>query len=122
MVKISEEGIGKLITKEQMKRDKVLPHNQCCTVFLKPEMTFLDPKLFSMVTDNELRDSTYTAYFNKEMDDQCKKIVKLVKLTAQVIHKPCYINDMVNLYVNFNLQVMYMYFSIDLKKCRLYIR
>ena len=76
MVKISEEGIGKLITKEQMERDKVLPHNQCCTVFLKPEMTFLDPKLFSMVTDNKLRDSTYTAYFNKEMDDKCKKIVQ----------------------------------------------
>ena len=76
MVKISEEGIGKLITKEQMKKDKVLPHNQCCTVFLKPEMTFLDPKLFSMVRDNELRDSTYTAFFKKEMDDQCKKIVQ----------------------------------------------
>ena len=76
MVKISEEGIGKLITKEKIKKDKVLPHNQCSTVILKPEITFLDTKLFSMVTDNDLRDSTYTAFFNKGMDDQSKKIVQ----------------------------------------------
>ena len=59
-----------------MKKDKVLPHNQCSTVFIKPEITFLDMKFFSMVTDNNLRDSTYTAFFNKEMDDQSKKIVQ----------------------------------------------
>ena len=76
MVKISEEEIGKLITKEQMKKDKILPHNQCCTVFLKPEMTLLDPKFFSMVTDNNLRESTYTAFFSKEMDNQSKKILE----------------------------------------------
>ena len=33
-------------------------------------------KLFSMVKDTDLRDTTYTAFFNKEMDDQSKKIVQ----------------------------------------------
>ena len=65
LVKISEERIGKLITKEQMKKDKVLPHNQRSTVFLKPEITFLDIKLFSIVRDNDLRDSTYTVFSTK---------------------------------------------------------
>ena len=59
-----------------MKKDKVLPHNQSSKVFLKPEITFLDMKFFSMVTENDLRDSTYTAFFNKEMDGQSKKIVQ----------------------------------------------
>ena len=45
-------------------------------MFLKPEITFLDTKFFPMVRDTELRDTTYTDFFNKEMDDQNKKIVE----------------------------------------------
>ena len=76
MLKISEEGIGRLIIKEEMKKDKVLPHNQCCMVFLKPEISHLDRKFFAMVTDSNLNDSTYTSFFNKEMDNQNKRIVE----------------------------------------------
>ena len=77
MLKISEEGIGRLITKEEMKKDKVLPHNQCCMVFLKPEISHLDRKFFGMVTDTNLNDTTYTSFFNKEMDNQNKRIIEV---------------------------------------------
>ena len=76
MLKISEEGIGRLITKEEIKKDKVLPHNQCCMVFLKPEISHLDRKFFGMVKDTNLNDTTYTSFFNKEMDNQNKRIVE----------------------------------------------
>ena len=77
MVKISEEGIGRLITKEKMKKDKVLLHNQCCMVFLKPEISHLDRKFFAVVTDSDLNDTTHTSFFNKDMDNQNKRRISM---------------------------------------------
>ena len=85
MVKISEEGMGRLITKEEMKNDKCLPYNQCCMVFLKPEISHLDRHFFDMVTDSNLNDTTYTSFFNKEMDNQNKRIVEAYHLHKEDI-------------------------------------
>ena len=42
---------------------------------MKPEMTFLDRNFYDMVMDYDLKDTTYVANFNKDMDDNTKKIV-----------------------------------------------
>ena len=70
--KLVDIGYGKLVRKEEMKRDKILPSNQCSNVYMKPEMTFLDPNFFAMVMDSELKDMTYAANFHKDMDDNSK--------------------------------------------------
>ena len=73
--KLVDMGYGKLVTKDELKKDKILPSNQCCNVYMKPEMTFMDPNFFLMVMDSELKDTTYVANFNKDMDDNTKRIV-----------------------------------------------
>ena len=41
---------------------------------MKPEMTFMDQNFFPMVLDSELKDTTYAANFNKDIDDNTKRI------------------------------------------------
>ena len=73
--KLVDMGYGKMVMKDEMKRDKTLASNQCCNVYMKPEMTFIDQNVFAMVMDSELKDMTYAANFNKDIDDNTKKIV-----------------------------------------------
>ena len=73
--KLVDMGYGKLITKDEMKKDKILPSNQCSNVYMKPEMMFMDTNFFIMVMDSVLKDTTYTANFNRDIDDNVKKIV-----------------------------------------------
>ena len=42
---------------------------------MKPQMTFLDRNFYDMVMDSDLKDTTYVANSNKDMDDNTKKIV-----------------------------------------------
>ena len=42
---------------------------------MKPQMTFLDKNFYAMVMGCDLKDTTYVANFNKDMDDNTKKIV-----------------------------------------------
>ena len=53
--KLVDMGYGKLVSKDKMKKDKILPSNQCSNVYMKPEMTFMDANFFSMVMDSELK-------------------------------------------------------------------
>ena len=68
-------GYGKVVSKDEMKRDKILPSNQCCNVYMMPQMTFLDRNFYAMVMDCNLKDTTYGANFSMDMDDNIKKIV-----------------------------------------------
>ena len=47
--------------------------NHCCNVCMKPEMSFIDRNVFSMVMELDLKDTTYVVNFNKNMDDITKK-------------------------------------------------
>ena len=72
---LEDMGYGKLVSKDEMTKDKILPSNQCSNAYMKPEMTFMDANFFSMVMDSELKDTTYAANFNRDMDDNTRKIV-----------------------------------------------
>ena len=63
-----------MVTKEQMNRDKVLPFNQCCSVFLKPHVSFVDEEIFDESHD-ELNTKSYIFYFNKPVDDAIIRII-----------------------------------------------
>ena len=73
--KLCSEGYGVLIAKEEMIDDRVLPKNQCFTVFLKNEITHIDDKFFSMVKDSDLTKETYERNFCKDIESTMKKIV-----------------------------------------------
>ena len=60
--------------KEQMNRDKVLPFNQCCSVFLKPHVSFVPEEIFDHSPD-ELNSESYVFYFNKAVDETMIKII-----------------------------------------------
>ena len=57
-----------------MNRDKVLPFNQCCSIFLKPHVSFVDEEIFDESHD-ELNAESYMFYFNKPVDDTIIKII-----------------------------------------------
>ena len=73
--KLVEDGYGIIVTKEQLHKDKVLPFNQCCNLYLKPEPTGLDAKFFKMAKDRDMNFTTYSAFWNQATTDQMKKIV-----------------------------------------------
>ena len=50
-----------MVSKDEMKRDKILPSNQCCNVYMKPQITFLDKNFYDMVMNFYLKDTTYVA-------------------------------------------------------------
>ena len=73
--KLSEDGFGLIVTKEQLHKDKFLPFNQCANLYLKPEPTTLGSNFFNMAKDPDLNATVYSAYWNKEVDDTTKKLV-----------------------------------------------
>ena len=73
--KLCSEGIGLIVTREEMINDKVLPTNQCCSVYVKPEISVMDVKFFDMVSDKDINREMYEVNFNKPLDDSTKRIV-----------------------------------------------
>ena len=55
-----------MVTKEQM--NKVLPFNQCYSIFLKPHVSFVHKEIFDE-SHEELKAESYMFYFNKTVDD-----------------------------------------------------
>lgn len=75
LIKLSEEGYGRVITKDQMYEDKLLPFNQCATVYMKPEPSVVDKKFFHMCMDKDVSESLYEVNFNKSVDETMKKMI-----------------------------------------------
>lgn len=73
--KLSEEGFGKLITREEMMKDTFLSGNERATVFMKPAPMFLSATFLRMANDKDCTESFYAAQFHKEVDDKMKKMV-----------------------------------------------
>ena len=63
-----------MVTKEEMNRDKVLPFNQCCSIYLKPHVSFVGEEIFDECHD-ELNVESYMFYFNKPVDDTIIRII-----------------------------------------------
>lgn len=74
--KLAEKGYGTVVTREEMLKDKILPYNQCATVFLKPHYGSLDPGFFELANDATLGDDAYIKYFSTTNDEVTNKIVQ----------------------------------------------
>ena len=73
--KLCTEGIGMIVTREEMISDKVLPANQCCSIYVKPDISVLDNKFFEMSTDKDINREMYEVNFNKPVDGTTKRII-----------------------------------------------
>ena len=74
--KLSDEGIGRLISRDRMLKDKFLPGNDCATVFMKPAPMVLTASFLRMANDKDCTEAFYTAQFHKDIDAKMKKMVQ----------------------------------------------
>ena len=74
MAKLSKEGFGKYVDKEEMAKDKVLPPRNCFCAFVKMDINNLDSSFFEMVRDKDCGPELYTTNYDKGIDDNLKKV------------------------------------------------
>ena len=82
MHKLTKLGFGQIVTKEDMKRDNILPVNQYSNVFLKPHISTVNTHISTVNKDvfqmcsEELMKESYVDFFNKEVDEVTVKIIQ----------------------------------------------
>lgn len=76
LVKLVEKGYGRLISKESMVQDGILPKNDCATVYMKPSPLCIDRHFMKLCHDPDLTETTYLAMFNKSSSDKTKIMVR----------------------------------------------
>ena len=77
MQKLTKLGFIQIITKEDMKRDNILPVNQCSNVFLKPHISTVNKNVFQMCSE-ELTKESY-------VNSSTKKLMKLLSRLSKNI-------------------------------------
>ena len=73
--KLSDEGLGRLVSREEMIKDRFLSGNDRATVFMKPAPMYITAAFLRMANDRDCTDTFYAAQFHKEVDDKMKKMV-----------------------------------------------
>ena len=89
LAKLSKEGFGKYVDKEEMAKDKVLPARNCFCAFVKMDINNLDSSFFEMVRDKDCGPDLYTTNYDKLIEDNLKKVAMkyaLDKETIQISH------------------------------------
>ena len=90
LAKLSKEGFGKYVDKEQMAKDKVLPPRNCFCAFVKMDINNLNASFFDMVRDKDCVPDLYTANYDKLIDDNLKKVAITYALDKDTIRiSPC---------------------------------
>ena len=126
MQKLTKLGFGQIVTKEDMKRDNILPVNQCSNVFLKPHISTVNKDVFQMCSE-ELTKESYVNFFNNKVDEVTVKIIqnitrigmlwdthKLLIILEVVLNAICVIR---NKYIFYNIiNVMFLLIKLLLPK------
>ena len=90
LTKLSKEGFGRYVDKEEMARDKVLPPRNCFCAYVKMDINNLNDTFFEMVQDKDCGPQLYTANYGKSMDDNMKKIAMKYAIDKDDIRiSPC---------------------------------
>ena len=63
------QGYGKIITKEEMIRDRIIPTNQCATMYMKPSPDVL-PLNFFNVGDPDITHTFYSANYRMPVKEK----------------------------------------------------
>ena len=85
LVKLSEEGYGRYVDKEQMAQDKVLPTRNCFCAFVKRDIRALDESFFHIVKDKDCTQDLYIMNYDKPIDDAMKKVSMRYSLDKDIL-------------------------------------
>lgn len=81
-----ENGFGKIVTREKMIEDKVIPYNHCTNVLMKPPMEYVPDSFYDFVSDKECDAKMYDYYYKfKVTDPIVKKMIKRYHPYREVI-------------------------------------
>ena len=72
--KLSKEGFGRYVDKDEMSKDNVLPSRNCFCAYVKTDIEHIDDTFFSLVRDKDCNKELYTTNYDKPIDDSLKKI------------------------------------------------
>ena len=72
--KLSKEGFGRYVDKEEMAKDHILPQRNCFCAFVKTDIKNLDESFFTLVRDKDCTKDLYTINYDKPIDDSLKKV------------------------------------------------
>ena len=72
--KLSKEGFGRYVDKDEMSKDNVLPSRNCFCAYVKTDIENIDDTFFSLVRDKDCTKELYTTNYDKPIDDSLKKI------------------------------------------------
>ena len=72
--KLSKEGFGRYVDKDEMSKDHVLPSRNCFCAYVKTDIRHIDDSFFSLVRDKDCTKELYTTNYDKPIDDSLKKI------------------------------------------------
>ena len=90
MKKLSNEGYGVYIDKDEMAKDLVLPARNCFCAFIKINIRALDDTFFDCVCDKECNADLYTTNYDKPIDDASKKVaMKYTPHKNYLMISPC---------------------------------
>ena len=72
--KLSKEGFGSYVNKEEMAKDHILPQRNCFCAFVKTDINNLDESFFSLVRDKDCTKDLHTINYDKPIDESLKKV------------------------------------------------
>ena len=88
--KLSKEGFGRYVDKDEMSKDNVLPSRSCFCVYVKTDIRHIDDSFFSLVRDKDCTKELYTNNYDKPIDDSLKKIAfKYAQDKEHIQISPC---------------------------------
>lgn len=72
--KLEAEGFGRYVDRTEMQKDKILPANNCYSVFIKRDILDLPEKFFTLANSSECTQDMYITNYDKQMDVNSKKV------------------------------------------------
>ena len=79
--KLTNEGFGVYVDKNQMEKDKVLDQKKCFSAFIKNDICDIDIAIFRTVGDTDCDSQTYETNYDKPMDLVMKNPESRIQIT-----------------------------------------
>ena len=89
LTKLSKEGFGRYVDKDEMARDKVLSPRNCFCAYVKMDIDNLNDTFFEMVQDKDCGPQLYTANYDKSINDNMKITMKYAIDKDKIRISPC---------------------------------
>ena len=105
--KLSKEGFGRYVDKDDMSKDNVLPSRNYFCAYVKTDIEHIDDNFFSLVRDKDCTMELYTSNYEKPIDDSFKKIAFKYAEDKEFLQlSPCKEDKQSKIYQNFYYELL----------------